>query len=228
MSMLPWFTVQRWLTASVLGLFLAPQVQAQANPNAYFRAIVQNNESGVIAYALQEHDLNVRNDKNEHPLHMALRLDSLQVVNFLLDLNAVDVNAKNAHDETPLMIAALKGQLHQAQRLIARGAEVNKPGWAPLHYAASNADDNLAMVRLLLEHHAYIDAESPNGTTPLMMAARYSTPALVQFLIDEGADPSVKNEQGLTAQDFAQQAGRHALASKLAALVSAASAPSSQ
>lgn len=217
MSVHPRLTVLRGITAGLLGLSLA---QAQANPNAYFRAIVQNNESGVIAYALQEHDLNVRNDKNEHALHMALRLDSLQVVNFLLDLNAVDVNAKNAHDETPLMIAALKGQLHEAQRLIARGAEVNKPGWAPLHYAASNAGDNLTMVKLLLEHHAYIDAESPNGTTPLMMAARYSTPALVQLLLDEGADPSIKNEQGLTARDFAQQAGRHASAQLLAVSVS--------
>lgn len=217
MSVYPRLTVLRGITAGLLGLSLA---QAQANPNAYFRAIVQNNESGVIAYALQEHDLNVRNDKNEHALHMALRLDSLQVVNFLLDLNAVDVNAKNAHDETPLMIAALKGQLHEAQRLIARGAEVNKPGWAPLHYAASNAGDNLTMVKLLLEHHAYIDAESPNGTTPLMMAARYSTPALVQLLLDEGADPSIKNEQGLTARDFAQQAGRHASAQLLAVSVS--------
>ena len=217
MSVHPRLTVLRGITAGLLGLSLA---QAQANPNAYFRAIVQNNESGVIAYALQEHDLNVRNDKNEHALHMALRLDSLQVVNFLLDLNAVDVNAKNAHDETPLMIAALKGQLHEAQRLIARGAEVNKPGWAPLHYAASNVGDNLTMVKLLLEHHAYIDAESPNGTTPLMMAARYSTPALVQLLLDEGADPSIKNEQGLTARDFAQQAGRHASAQLLAVSVS--------
>jgi len=64
------------------------------------------------------------------------------------------------------------------------------------------------VVRLLLEHHAYIDAESPNKTTPLMMAARYGLPQVVSLLLEEGADPTLRNEQGLTALDFAVIAER--------------------
>ena len=61
---------------------------------------------------------------------------------------------------------------------------------------------------MLLDHSAYIDAESPNGTTPLMMAARYGSTASVQLLLDQDADPKIKNQQGLTALDFAQQGQR--------------------
>jgi ankyrin repeat protein len=55
----------------------------------------------------------------------------------------------------------------------------------------------------LLEHSAYIDAESPNGTTPLMMAAMYGSPEAVKHLIQAGADLTLKNQLGLTALDFA-------------------------
>ena len=59
------------------------------------------------------------------------------------------------------------------------------------------------MIRLLLEHHAYIDAESPNRTTPLMMAAYYGNPAVTKLLLEEGADLTLKNDKQLTAYDFA-------------------------
>jgi hypothetical protein len=106
-------------------------------------------------------------------------------------------------------MASLKGHQSLVRQLIERGAQVNKPGWTPLHYAASNGNpQSLEIARLLLEHHAYIDAASPNGTTPLMMAAHYGLPALVDLLLEEGADPLLRNQQGLTAIDFARRAGR--------------------
>ena len=63
-------------------------------------------------------------------------------------------------------------------------------------------------MQLLLDKSAYIDAESPNGTTPLMMAARYGNSKAVQILIDEGADVQLKNQLGLSALDFAKQGNR--------------------
>lgn len=188
--------------------------------NDYFRAIQQDNESKVIELTLRGFDLNTRNEKNEHALTLALRAGSLKVADFLLTQPGVDVEARNPQGESPLMIAALKGHLAQAQHLIERRAEVNKPGWTPLHYAASNeAAASIAMVRLLLEHHAYIDAESPNRTTPLMMAAHYGNQAVVQLLLEEGADSTVKNEMGLSAIDFAHRAGRTETANIIAAHV---------
>ena len=64
----------------------------------------------------------------------------------------------------------------------------------------------MPVIEALLEAHAYIDAASPNGSTPLMMAAMYGNPASVQTLIDAGADLHLRNEQGLDALAFAQRA----------------------
>ena len=101
------------------------------------------------------------------------------------------------------MLAALKGHLAVCVTLIAHDADVNKPGWAPLHYAATGG--HLDVMQLLLEKNAYIDAASPNGSTPLMMAAMYGTTDAVKLLLESGADPSLKNAQTLTAIDFARQ-----------------------
>lgn len=188
----------------------------------FFIAIAKDDVASVRQLAQRGFDLNTRNAAGEHALYLAIRGDAPQVTDFLLSQNKVDVEARTSKDESPLMIAAIKGQLDLAKRLIARKAEVNKPGWTPLHYAASHAGDNsAAMVRLLLEHHAYIDAESPNKTTPLMMAAQYGSAGVVKLLLEEGADPLLRNERGLTAIDFARQASRQASADIIAAFVRA-------
>jgi ankyrin repeat protein len=59
------------------------------------------------------------------------------------------------------------------------------------------------MMRLLLENSAYIDAESPNGTTPLMMAAYYAPPLAVKLLLEEGADPTLRNQAKVNALEMA-------------------------
>ena len=128
------------------------------------------------------------------------------------------------------MIAALTGNERLARKLVTRGADINKPGWAPLHYAATHG--HLSIMQMLLDQHAYIDAESPNGTTTLMMAVGYGTFAAARLLVDAGADTTLKNQQGLTALDFAHRASRPdsikfltALVKPAAAAASAASAP---
>ncbi len=183
----------------------------------FFRAIAADTPQTLLALANRGFDLNTRNERLEPPLVLALRLDALKVADFLLTRPEVDVEARNAKDESPLMIAALKGQLAQAQKLIARKAQVNKPGWTPLHYAATHPGDAAtALVQLMLEHHAYIDASSPNGSTPLMLAAMYGNRKVVAQLLEAGADATLKNEQGLTALDFAHRAGRPAEAERIA------------
>jgi uncharacterized protein len=117
------------------------------------------------------------------------------------------------------MMAVFKGQVELAQQMIKQGADVNKTGWTPLHYAATAG--NTLLVKMLLENYAYIDAESPNKTTPLMMAAHYGTAGAVKLLLEEGADVSLKNDLGLTAIDFAQRANKTDSVEIIAAFVRA-------
>ena len=131
---------------------------------------------------------------------------SLKVIEVLIDLPKTNVDARNAEGRKPADDGRLKGQPELVTKLIARDADVNKPGWTPLHYAATSGQ--VAIMKLLLDKDAYIDAESPNGTTPLMMAAMYGSAAAVKLLLDEGADVAMRNQQGMTAVDFAERGKR--------------------
>ena len=71
------------------------------------------------------------------------------------------------------------------------------------------------MVAWLLERGAALEARSPNGTTALMMAARYGNEQSAELLLEKHAIPEARNDHGLTAADFARAAGREALAKRL-------------
>ena len=179
----------------------------------FFQAIELDDERTVADLLRRGFDPNARDARRQPAVVVALFKDSRKVAAVLLASRKLKVEARNAKDESPLMMAALRGNLAAARTLIARDADINKTGWTPLHYAASSgADDAPAMVALLLEHSAYIDAASPNGTTPLMMAAQYGKIDVARLLLREGADPTLKNQQGLTALDFARKAERDGLA----------------
>lgn len=183
----------------------------------YFSAI-KRDDAGTISELLNRgFDPNTINPAGEHGLLLAVREPSLKVAGVLINWPKVNVEARNQQDESALMLASLQGLTEVCEQLIAKGADVNKTGWAPLHYAATHG--HLAVMTLLLDHHAYIDAASPNGTTPLMMAAHYGTPPAVKLLLEAGADPMLKNAQGLSALDFAQRANRADSAEIIAAFV---------
>lgn len=183
----------------------------------FFVAIKQDNAAAVSTLLQRGFDPNTLDPKGLSGLYVALRDSSLKSAQVLIDWPRTNVEIRTAQDESPLMMAALKGHLELVKKLIKRDADVNKPGWTPLHYAATAG--HLAVMELLLEQHAFIDAESPNGTTPLMMAAHYGTPAAVKLLLDAGADTAMRNQLGLSAIDFAHRAGRQDAADLIAAAV---------
>lgn len=206
------------LATLALGL-AAPGIWAGAYED-FFVAILRDDDAAIAALLRRGFDPNTRDPKGQVGLTIALQNGSSKAFAALLASSQVNVEVRNAQDESPLMMAALKGNLEAVKALLARDADVNKTGWAPLHYAASaGSRQHVAIIALLLENHAYIDATSPNGTTPLMMAAQYGSNEAVQLLLDEGADPTLKNQLGLTAADFALRVSRTESADKIAAAI---------
>ena len=183
----------------------------------FLASIKQDDGASAAALISRGFDPNTRDAYGAPALYLTMREPAFKVAQVLMTAPGIKVDARTPHDESPLMMAALKGHTDWVKRLIAAGADVNKTGWTPLHYAATHG--HLESIQLLLDAHAYIDAESPNQTTPLMMAAHYGTRAAVQLLLDEGADPTIKNALGLTAIDFAQRANRQDVAELIAAVV---------
>jgi len=172
----------------------------------FFRALKTDDASTVSKLLARGFDANTLDPQGQHGLLVAIKEPSPKAAKALLNAPKIDLNTLNSLGESPLMLSALKGDLELATQMVKKGADVNKTGWTPLHYAASNG--NVSVIKLLIENYAYIDAESPNGTTPLMMASMYGTPEAVKLLLDEGADPLLKNQQNMAALQFAQRANR--------------------
>jgi uncharacterized protein len=175
----------------------------------FFRAARADDAKTVHELLTRGFDPNAVDESGQPALTLAAREGALRVAEALLARPELKLDAKNRAGETPLM----KGRASLVKRLLELGAAVNQAGWSPLHYAATGPDSDI--VRLLVERGAALDAPSPNATTPLMMAAQYGSEASVQLLLARGADPSLRNERGLGAADFARLAGREQLAQRL-------------
>jgi uncharacterized protein len=183
----------------------------------FFSALERNDATSVTRLLERGFDPNTRDPQGRPGLFVALQKESFDAAQVLFRHPQIEVNALNGNDESPLMMAALKGQVQWCKQLLGKGAAVNKGGWTPLHYAATSSEHQV--VALLLDQGAAINAPSPNGSTPVMMAALYGSEASVNLLVTRGADLKRKNDLGLTVTDFAQRGGRE----KLAALLKTAS-----
>ena len=202
-----------WLGLT-LGTLLLGFGNAHAGSYDDFFIAVRNDNPSVVRDLLQRgFDPNTRNPTGDLGLIIAFQEESPKVAKLLMAHPDVEVNALNAAGESALMMAALKGNLMGMTALLERGARVNQPGWSAIHYAATGPE--VRAVRMLLDLGADINAASPNGSTPLMMAAQYGTQASAELLLERGADRARRNDKNLLAADFASHAGRDALARKL-------------
>ncbi|QCC00580.1 hypothetical protein E6A55_07940 [Cupriavidus necator H16] len=198
-------------------LALAAATLAQAAPADDMRKAVEFDDANTVKKLLAKGvDPNLVDSRGNPALVLALREKSLKAATVLIRAKDIDFDKANPAGETPLMMAALQGELDMVKLMVDEmEAEINKTGWTPLHYAATNGHNDV--VKYLVDHAAYIDAESPNGTTPLMMAARGGHIETVKLLLDEGADMRLKNQQGMTVIDFAERYNQAEIAKGLKA-----------
>jgi ankyrin repeat protein len=198
----------RYIKKSIvfIGLLSIQLISLAGSYEDFFKAVQFDDVKTVQALLQRGFDPNTVSPKGVPGLMIAVREPSLKVAQLLASWPKVKTEVHNDKDESVLMLAALKGYLPLVKQLVENDADVNKPGWTPLHYAASTGQ--VAVIEFLLENSAYIDAESPNGSTPLMMAAMYGSPEAVKVLIQAGADLNIKNQLGLTSLDFAVRGNR--------------------
>jgi uncharacterized protein len=198
-----------WALAS---LTLSPLVQAGAYED-FFRAVGRDDGRAVSALLQRGFDPNSLDERGQVGLYLAMRDDANAVLDALLAHPGIQVDVANRSNETPLMMAALKGNLPAVQKLVARGAALAREGWTALHYAASGP--SLEVMAWLVAQGAPLEALSPNRTTPLMMAAGYGNADGADVLLKAGANAKVRNDAGLDAADFARRVGRDAVAKRI-------------
>jgi len=124
-------------------------------------------------------------------------------------INAKGKDGGESHDgATPLMIAAINGDLEICELLLKAGADPmarNKMGFNAMHWAAGNGE--IAIVQLLSAHKELIDSKSKSGHTPLTLASQQRRSAVCELLLKVGANPLATDEDGRNAMHWAAAIG---------------------
>lgn len=200
---------------SVAALLLATSLAAGAQsvaPNVplakQLEDAIARDDAAKVAYMLRElaYDPNFYLPNGDTPLVFAIRTDAKVSTNqVLLKSFKINVKVPNLRGETPLMLAAIKGDQELAEKLIGMGASVTADyGWTALHYAASTGQTE--MTRFLIKKGADVNARTRRGVTPLYMAARIISAPTVDALLEAGADKTLCNDQGISPSAIAKNA----------------------
>lgn len=120
------------------------------------------------------------------------------------------LNAFSADGFTPLGLACFFARTPVAAYLLDAGADPslasrNAFHVAPLHSAAAARATDI--VRLLLEHHADVQATQQGNNTALHSAAHHGELEMTRLLLRYGANPKAKTDQGQTPYDMAIEKG---------------------
>ena len=143
---------------------------------------------------------------SDSPLHLAAHRSFHSGMKSLLKAGA-SIDIRNNFQATPLHVATGKGNLLGVKLLLEHRATVScrdKNGHSPLRIAATHGFDEI--VRVLLDYGAEIndyDASKKylTGGTALLWAIRSKNPAVVQTLLERGAEINlqIKAERNLVA-----------------------------
>ncbi len=125
-----------------------------------------------------------------------------------LDKNPEVVNDASPDGSTPLLNAAVFGDVETVKLLLDKGADVNAmTDWGtPLYMATLN--EKTEVVKLLLEHGADPNIPKRTGSTPLHAAIGRGNRSIVILLLAAGADPNAVASGGLTPLHICAIKGR--------------------
>uniref|UniRef100_A0A8C2ZVY6 Ankyrin repeat domain 52 n=1 Tax=Cyclopterus lumpus TaxID=8103 RepID=A0A8C2ZVY6_CYCLU len=131
-------------------------------------------------------DINILDDHGRTCLHAAASGGNVDCLNLLLNSAAAELDAKDHLGRSPLHYAAANGNSQCTISLVRAGADVNEldlTGCSPLHYAAAS--------------HTFC------GILNVVLCVF----RCLDFLLDNGANPTLKNSKGYSAVHYAAAYG---------------------
>ncbi len=116
----------------------------------------------------------------------------------------VNINIIDDHQRSPLMLALVAGHRDMAKLLLPDSKLLGQPDKNksyPLHIAVQQGFSSLTRQ---IAPQVDVNARNRLGNTALMIATRHKEPTLVNILLDNHADPSIRNKKQLSAIDLAR------------------------
>lgn len=151
-------------------------------------AIMQNDDEFLEGFNSTELNGSKNLIGGDTNLHFAVKAQSDKAAKVLMSADGSLVNYQNEEGDTPLTIAARKGETSTLMDLLSHGSDVNisnKEGLTALHILARQG--NLAAIRAIMLKHPNLNAYSQKGLTPLGVAISAKQDAVAFFLSEMGA-----------------------------------------
>ena len=136
----------------------------------------KSDDMSIIHYLVRDlmFDINVVNKANETTLYIASQSGHVQIVQCLVELGA-SLGIKNYRGMSPMHVAVSAGRLDTVKILLKVSDKAfiddkANEGGTPLHYAIVN--NQVKVLRLLLQEGANINLSDKKGITPLLLAIK--------------------------------------------------------
>jgi uncharacterized protein len=137
----------------------------------------------------------------------------------LLQQDAMLVHATSADGWAPLHLAAAFGGPGATALLLGHGAHVHRFSHNPMRNQPLHACIALSRdpetVHILIAQGADVNMEQAGGYTPLHQAAAAGLVDLTKILLEAGAEPDRRCQQGKTAADYARERSHHGVLQQL-------------
>ncbi|PWY57469.1 hypothetical protein DGG96_01775 [Legionella qingyii] len=149
-------------------------------------------------------------------VHFAALNDRLDAIKLFPEEFAAKV--RDNYGNTPLMVAAGRGNLKIIEYLLENGVDLhlkNNQGEAAIIFAAENG--HLNALKFLEEKGADLTIVNDNGENALLVAARQGHVACVSYLLERGLSVDLQNNQGKSAFQLALEASQLEIADLLVA-----------
>ena len=166
---------------------------------------------GIFSLYINDHPV-LQEDENmnftfELALLEAVTAGNNEAVEFLLQLETVNIDHTNEEGKTALMLACERGHEDIVHSLLSAGANVNiqdNEGWTALMIASEY--NHTSIIHMLLKANA-----NPHlkiyGSNAVMIASYNGNYEVVELLISKGVDYKYQREDGANAVVFACQNG---------------------
>ncbi|KAM8989583.1 espin isoform 1-T1 [Ara ararauna] len=159
----------------------------------------------IIQYLVQDcgADPHARAHDGMTPLHAAAQMGHNTVIVWLMSFTTVSLSERDAEGATAMHFAASRGHAKVLSWLLLHGGEITADGWGgtPLHDAAENGE-------LEVGAGGWHGAGAGRGGEPLSSPTMCPhSPQCCQILVVNGADLSIRDQDGYTAADLADYNG---------------------
>ncbi|ERE83851.1 ankyrin repeat domain-containing protein 29 [Cricetulus griseus] len=187
------------------------QLQSPYCPISFDNSLEQRNDRTRFA-CQKDTGSHWRPGRKETPLanaaFWAARRGNLALLKLLLNSGRVDVDCRDSHGTTLLMVASYAGHIDCVRELVLQGADINlqrESGTTALFFAAQQGHNDV--VRFLFGFGASTECRTKDGGTALLAASQYGHMPVVETLLKHGANIHDQLYDGATALFLAAQGG---------------------